>query len=90
MVETDDVLIALARLPLDAHQLPRINAIAIVQRVGTLVLAAHDGLHVLHAIVADLSQQHAATLVRVGFLAVTAKLLPFRLADPQRHVFACG
>ena len=85
MVEADDVLIALVCLPRDKHELPRIYPIAIVQRVGTLVLAAHDGFNLLHAIVTDLSQQYAATLVRVSLFAMTAKLLPFRFADPQRH-----
>src|SRR5215472_9167970 len=41
MVETHDVLRLLANLALDTNELPRIDEVAIVRRIGTLVLAAH-------------------------------------------------
>src|SRR5271165_4743014 len=85
MVKADDVLSSPASLSLDTHQLSRINLVAVMQRVGTLVLAACDCLDVLHAVAIDLPQQHPATFIWIAFLAVTAKLLPMRSADPQRH-----
>src|SRR5271167_3700561 len=85
MVEADDVLAARAGLPLNTHELSRIDSIPIVQRVGALVLAAHDGLDLLHTILPDMSQQHAATLMRVALLAMPAKLFPFRFVQLQYH-----
>src|SRR5271157_2014669 len=88
MVEADDVLRAPACLALDAHQLARVNLVPVVQCVGALVIATRDCLHVLQAIALDLPQQNAATLMWVTLFAVTAKLLPFRFADPQCHGYS--
>src|SRR5579883_1027044 len=69
VVEAYDVQTALAPLPLDAHQLLRGDAVAVVRRIGAGI-AGPDGLHHLIDALMGAAQQHTATLVRIGFFTM--------------------
>src|SRR5208282_1355737 len=73
VIEADDLLAALAPVALNANQFPGIDAITVVWRVVTRIAAANTARNGPPAIVPELSEQHAATLVRISFLSVLTK-----------------
>src|SRR6267378_873129 len=81
VIETDDVLAALAAFALNADEFPGIDLVAVVWRVRARVAAARDARNSLHVVVIEVPKQHAATLVGIGFLSVLTKGEVVRLRE---------
>ena len=79
MVETDDVQVAFAGLALHAHQLARVDVVAVLRRIDAGIAAA-DGRTHLASVVSYSSQQYSTALVGIGFLAVAADFVEICLA----------
>src|SRR5579864_2337299 len=69
VIEADDVLVALARLALDANEFLGINVIAVLGRIGAGVAAA-GGRRDRANIAIHLAEEDPATFMRISFLAV--------------------
>src|SRR5208282_6244855 len=92
VIETDDILAALAAFALNADEFPGIDVIAVVWRILARVAAACDARDALRALVFELPEQHAAALVGIGFFSVLTKgevvglrELEHQNISPRRH-----
>ncbi len=72
VVEANDVLFTLAAFPLDSDQFFGIDVVAVLRRIGTRVARACEGSYYARAIAIHSTEQDAAALVRIGFLAMLA------------------
>src|ERR1700739_3884773 len=82
MVEAGDFEIADASLAQNLHEFQRVNGISVLRRVFADVGCANcvcDG----PSSNVGAADKHAATLVRICFLAVRAKIVIYRLFDAQ-------
>src|SRR2546421_10428760 len=84
VIEANDILSPLPPFPLNAHQLARIDVIAILRRVGTSIAAAHSRCDRTEISI-HLTEQHSATFVRIGLLTVAADFLVRWLANLQHR-----
>src|SRR5579864_4892913 len=82
VIEADDVLVSLARLPLDANELLGIDVIAVLGGIGAGVAAA-SGRRDRANVAIHLSEEDPATFMRVSFLPVTADFRVVLGADLQ-------
>jgi hypothetical protein len=71
VVEADDVLVAFAGLALDADKFFRVDAVAVLRRVGPGVLAARGGSDGAD-IAIHLAEEDATAFMGVGLFAVAA------------------
>src|SRR5260370_14870674 len=85
MVETDDVLAALAAFALDADQFFGIDVVAVLRRVGARVASAGDRCDDAGAVVGHSSEQHSAAFVGIGFFAVLAEGGVVGLGDAEHQ-----
>src|SRR5262245_29200986 len=83
MVKADDVLVALAGLTLDVHELLGIDVVAVLRRVGTGVAGAGKRSYDTCAIALQAAEQDTATLVRIGLLAVQTKSVVVGLTEAK-------
>jgi hypothetical protein len=83
VVKAQDIQALLPGLALDGYQLPGINIVPILWRIGASVAGTCHGGHQALIVVFHSAQQHATTFVRVGLLAVAAELIVASLVDPQ-------
>ena len=82
MVDTYDFQSACAGILLDADQLNRIDAVAVVGRIGAGVAASHYLAH-FAGIVSSGAQQHAATFEWVSSLGLAAQRIEIVLVQLQ-------
>jgi hypothetical protein len=74
VVKAQDIQALLPGPTLDGYQLPGIDIVPILWRIGASIAGTRHGGH-QSVIVFHTPQEHPATLVRVGFLAVAAELI---------------
>ena len=73
MVEANDVFSALTAFALNADKFFRVDAVAIVWRVGARVSAACGAGNSFGAVVVKSPDEHSAAFVRISFFSVLAK-----------------
>src|ERR1700759_620167 len=82
VVEADDVEVALPRLALNADEFLRGDVVPVVSRVGSGVAAAPRFVHSIHAI-RGAAEQHAATLMGIGFFPMASDRVVYLLSQRQ-------
>ena len=85
MIETDDILTALAPFALNAHEFAGIDVVTVLRRIGAGVAAAGRRGHRASAVVVRTAKQHAATLMRISLFTVAAKSFVVFWADFQHR-----
>jgi hypothetical protein len=70
MIKPDNILSALASFALNAYQFPRVDVVPVMRRVGPCVAATRRPRDHARAVIAETTEQNAATLVRIGLLTV--------------------
>ncbi len=78
VVETDDILAALAAFALNADEFLGIDVVAVMGGVGAGVAATRGAGDDARSIVIEASQKNAAAFVRIGFFAVVTKSVVLR------------
>src|SRR5882724_3150164 len=85
MIKPDNIFAALTPFTLYTHQLARVDVVTVLRRVGASVSATRNRCH-RAGISIHLTEQHTATLVRIGLFAVAANLVISWLANLQHRI----